>query len=115
MGYNPAPAFTVGIASGLTLSSQVDLGRGWDHITLEVPTMASGCDIFVQGSNSNSGTFRRFYHRIAEGTDNPTAMNLNSSVTNCLIQLEFVNTRYVKVELSTAMTATSASFAFVCS
>ena len=114
MGYGPTQKFKVDIASGATLSNQADLGRGWGRISLEIPTMASGTDLFIQAANSTSGTFRRYHHRLTSALDTPAAMNVNSSITNCLLPLEFVNAQYLKVELSTAMTATSASFNFIC-
>ena len=115
MSYGPASAFEVNIESGATLSTAIDLGQGWDHITVEIPTMASGTDIFFQAANQNDGTFRRFHHRITNGNDTPGPMSIDSSITNCFVPLEFVQYRYLKIELSTAMTATSATFHLVCS
>lgn len=117
MGYNPTSAFEITIASGATLSTSVDLGQGWNHISLEIPTMASGTDIYFQAANENdgSGVFRRFHHRITNSNDIPVAMSVDSSITNCFVPLEFVRYRYLKIELSTAMTATSATFHLVCS
>lgn len=114
MGYGPTQKFKADIASGATISNQVDLGRGFNHVSLEIPSMASGTDLFIQAANSSSGTFRKYHHRLTTTNDSPVAINVNSSVTNCFLHLEFVNAQYLKVELSTAMTATSASFNFIC-
>jgi hypothetical protein len=114
MSYSPVSAFSTTLASGVTLSSQIDLGRGWEHITVEIPTMASGTDVYFQGAGSDGGTYRRIHHRLTNSNDSPGAMNVDSSVTNCFVHLEFVNTKYLKIELSTAMTATSAIFGVVC-
>jgi hypothetical protein len=117
MSYSPASSFETTIASGATLSDAVDLGQGWDHISVEIPTMASGTDIYFQAANENSGNgvYRRFHHRITNSNDTPVAMSVDSSITNCFVPLEFVRYRYLKIELSTAMTATSATFHFICS
>jgi len=116
MSYSPASAFEVNIESGATLSTAIDLGQGWNHISVEIPTMASGADIYFQAANQNDGggVFRRFHHRITNSNDTPVPMSIDSSITNCFVPLEFVRYRYLKIELSTAMTATSATFHFVC-
>lgn len=115
MSYNPVSPFSTTLTSGVTLSDEIDLGRGWPHITVEIPSMASGTDVYFQASRTSSGTYRRINHRLTNTTDNPSAMNVDSSVTNCFVHLEFVNVRYFKIELSTAMTATQATFGVVCS
>lgn len=115
MSYSPVSAFSTAIDSGVTLSDEIDLGQGWPHVTVEIPSMGSGTDVYFQAANASSGTYRRIHHRLTNSTDNPAAMNVDSSVTNCFIHLEFVNVRYFKIELSTAMTATSAAFNVVCS
>ncbi|MAH48288.1 hypothetical protein CMI37_20860 [Candidatus Pacearchaeota archaeon] len=115
MGYSPQSRFKVTIASGVTLSSAIDLGRGWPHTQIEIPTMASGTDIYFQCANTLDGTYRGHHHRLTNSTATPGAMYVDSSVTNCFVHLEFINDRYMKIELSTAMTATSAEFHIVCS
>lgn len=50
--------FSVDVASGITLSSSLDLGRSYKDVYLEIPTMASGSDFYIQCSHDNS-TFRR--------------------------------------------------------
>lgn len=113
--YNQASAFSVTLSSGVTLSDQIDLGRGWDNVSLEVPTMTSGTDIYIQAASEDSGTFRRCHHGLTNSLDNPGAINIDSSVTQCFVPLDAVRLRYLKVELSTAMTATAATFKVVCS
>jgi hypothetical protein len=111
----PTLAFGATIASGSTASSGIDLGYGWNHIGVMIPSMASGTDVYFKVSDSLDGTYRRVYHHPTISNSNPAAMFVNSAVTNCYVHLEFVNAQYVKVELSTAMTATSAQFKIICS
>lgn len=104
--------FTVSMASDVTLSTLVDLGQGWGHYAIEIPTMASGTDIYIQGAVTDGGTFRRCY---VWGAASTPEKNIASSVTNTFLSLrETKLPRYVKVELSTAMTATPATFKFIC-
>lgn len=58
MSYGPTSKFSKSIASGVTLTGGFDLARSWKYVYLEVPTMASGTDFYIQGSSDNS-TFRR--------------------------------------------------------
>lgn len=58
MSYGPLSVFTATMASAGTVTSSLDLARSWKKVHLEVPTMASGADIYIQASSDNS-TFRR--------------------------------------------------------
>lgn len=112
--YNQGSAFATTLVSGVTLSDAIDLGRGWTHISVEIPTMTSGTDIFFQGASTLGGTYRRCRHGLTASLDNPAAINIDSSVTQCFVPLDAIRLRYLKVELSTAMIATAATFKVVC-
>lgn len=114
MGSVWAQKYGVTVASGVTLSSGIDLSRAYAKLSLEVPTMASGTDVYLQVSSDNS-TFRRLYHAPVAGTTTPPALVIPSSVTNCIVPVSVAGVRYVKIELSTAMTATSAQFNLIAS
>jgi hypothetical protein len=113
--YNQVPYFSVTMASGVTLSDAIDLGRGYTRLSLSIPTMTSGTDIFIKACETYGGTYKRFRNRISTGTADPAAMYITSSVTQCFVPLEYVNARFIKIELSTAMTATAATFSLICS
>lgn len=115
MGYKPVSNFSTTLSSGVTLSDEIDLGRGWDLVSVEIPTMTSGTDVYFQAAATSGGTYRRLHHRLTASDDSPVAMNVNSSITQAIVPLEFVQSRYLKIELSTAMTATSAQFNVICS
>ena len=58
-GYGPVQAFSKSITSGITATSAYDLGgRAFESVYLEVPSMVSGTDFYIQGS-SDGTTFRR--------------------------------------------------------
>lgn len=61
MGYENVTIYTVGIASGATLSSAATISRGWKTTYLVVPTMVSNTQFHVQGSHDGV-TYRRICH-----------------------------------------------------
>ena len=109
MFIKPAVFTVPTIASGATLSSMITIPIPRNQIQLEIPTMASGTDVYIQASNDGS-TFRRVYHGPTISVSNPAALFVNSAVTNCHVDLGVLSNEYIKIELSTAMTATSAQF-----
>jgi hypothetical protein len=113
MSYGRRSVFTVNCASGATLTSALDLGSAWQNVYLEVPTMTSGCDIYVKASATDDGTFRRVYTKVNSATvANP--WYVLSSITQCLVDMP-AGLRHIKIELTTAMTATSVDFNVHCS
>lgn len=112
MSHRPVQAFSVSLASGLTTTSALDLSKSYQNISIAIPTMTSGTDIYFQGSDTIDGTFRRIYNVATSST--PAAVFLNSSITQAVVKLP-LNVQYLKVELSTAMTATAVQFKVLCS
>lgn len=58
MGFGARSVFYTSMASGGTLSSGYDLGRTWRNVYLEVPSMVSGTDLYIQAAAS-AGTYNR--------------------------------------------------------
>lgn len=113
MAHGPVQKFAVAtMASGATLSTEVDLSKSFSRVYLEIPSMASGTDVFLQGANASGGTFRRIYMAPSNSDDTPSAWSVDSTITNCFVEIPGA-LRFVKVELGTAMTATTANFNFV--
>lgn len=111
----PLKAFTKSVASGATLSSAFDLGAvPYNNFVLGVPTMTSSCDLFVQVSYDGT-TFKRQKYTVASGVVAPGDITIGSAATNCYMNIPDVNARYVKIEISTAMTATTATFKIIIS
>lgn len=109
MSYKRAMPYTASMASGETSTSEVDLGQAFDKVLLGIPTMASGTDVLVKVAPSSGGTYRNIYHQPAVDSTTPTKVQIDSSVTQAYVPLD-CGAQFVKVELSTAMTATSAQF-----
>lgn len=107
MSYNPVQGFAIGVDSGVTLSSALDLTRSFRLASIVVPTMTSGTDLYIQGSDSIGGTYRRIY--MISTASVPAAASIPSTVTQAVVNMP-IGCQFVKIELSTAMTATSAQF-----
>lgn len=100
---------------GATLTSAVDLGKAYAKISILIPTMTSGTDVYIQGTDVATGTFRRIYHPPTASTSVVGAQFVGSAVTNCIVPFNNVHIRHVKIEHSTAMTASIAAFQIICS
>lgn len=114
MTIGPVKAFAVTAASGSTYTSAVDLGGAYGKYLFMIPTMTSGSDLGLLVSDLEDGTFRRLY-AMAQATPTFTvaAMNFDSAVTNCAIPIDLA-AQYIKVEIKSAMTASTAEFKFIC-
>lgn len=98
------------MASGATLSSEIDLTQAYDKVLVGIPTMTSGCNVLFQVSAISGGTYRQLYHEPIVSSTTPTKVSVNSSVTQAYVPLSILGARFIKIELSTAMTATSVRF-----
>ncbi len=115
MSYKNAMGFTsiASMASGETLTAEVDLTQAYDKVLVGIPTMASGADVLFHIAAKSGGTYRQLYHEPIVSSTTPTKVQINSSVTQAYVPLSIMGARYIKVELSTAMTSTSAQFDIV--
>lgn len=109
MSYGPSAVYTVSMASGVTLSSAITFGRAWTQVHIEIPTMTSGTDIYFKVS-TDGVNFRRMYHAPTIANAAPGPFYVTSAVTNCIVDIDHRFDPYLKIELSTAMTATPATF-----
>jgi hypothetical protein len=103
------------MASGLTRpSGYFNLTRGFQKVYLEVPSFASGADVYVQGS-SDGNTFRRIMHPPM----NSSAAQVNTFVIPSAASNRFFEIpagfQYLKPEISTALTDTVTNWKLVCS
>lgn len=115
MSYGPVQAFSVSMASGVTLSSAINLQKAYNKISVVVPSMTSGTDLYFQGSTSESGTYRRINHSPNSVSSTAGAIFLGSAITNCIVPLGNLHVQYLKVEIASAMTSAGAAFEFICS
>lgn len=106
--------YTCTFASGATSSSEVDLKRAYDEVYLEY-TSGVTFEIFIQGSRSASGSFKRIYFPPADGTTNVSAIEINSATAGAngaIVPLPH-QAPYMKLEAGTSV-ANGATFYFIC-
>jgi hypothetical protein len=102
------------MASGDTLSSEIPLKGAFSRVALRIPTMTSGCDVYLQAAGVSGGTYERVY-ATAVGDSTPAAVFVDSSVTNAIVPFGAPPSKWLKIELSTAMTATTVNFEVIVS
>lgn len=105
--------FTITMTSGSTLTSAMDLGGGYNKTMLGIPTMTSGTDVRLRTSDQLDGTYRPIYLEPVAGTTTPPLLNIASSVSNCYIPINIAS-RYLKVEHTTATTASAHEYKVIC-
>lgn len=115
MAYGPIQVFSVTLASSVTASSAIDLQKSYARISVAIPTMTSGTDVYLQGASTLAGTYRRINHPPNSVSSVVGPQFVSSSVTQAIVPFQHVNTRFIKIELSTAMTAAAATFDVVIS
>jgi len=106
MASNFVKAYPVTMASGTTLSSEVDLQKPYEKMFLAVPTMASG-SLFIQVSYESGGRYSRI--QSTPGTD----FSINSSATQRVIALP-TGFRFMKIENSSGATDVVTTFRVIC-
>ena len=107
--------YTATLASGVTLSSAIDLGGSWGKLALSIPSMASGGNTVVYGSDKIDGTFQPIYLSPTAAPNTPIAISIVSSVSNAIVPIDAVNCQFIQVGVSTAATATQYTFKVICS
>jgi len=107
-------AFTTTIASLATSSNAIDLGGGYNRVMVGIPTMTSATDVFFRVSDTADGTFRRIYHESVVATATPTAVQFDSSITNCYVPVN-IAARFFQIAYTSATTKASQTFKVLCS
>ena len=114
MGHGAYVVHDATISSFSTSSdSEVDLGRVWQSVYLEIPTMTSNTQLHIQAAAASGGEFRRVYHpSLNSSTVGVNPFAITSSVTNSIVPIPS-GFRYIKVE-TTAVVSFSAGFNIIC-
>lgn len=116
MSYGPVQVFNIAtMASDATLSAAIDLSKSFNKLSLVIPSMTSGTDIYIKAAPTLTGTYMRVFHPPSASTSVVGAWFVGSAVTNCIVPINNTNLQFVKVEFSTAMTASTANFKIICS
>ena len=103
MSYGTVKTYPATFASGATLTGQIDLGRAFSQVYLELPS-ACTFNLNVQGSVSGS-SYKRIYHPPADNDAVVTAVEITSATagTNGAIVKLPVAMQYMKIESQTAV------------
>ncbi len=113
MSWGAVSKFTKAVTSGATLSSAYDLGRVWQSAWLEIPTMTSNTQVYIQGSSDGS-TYRRIYHPpINTNVVSANLFAIPSAVTNSIVPIPN-GFQFLKVE-TTATVDDGCNFVVICS
>lgn len=115
MGHGVQRVYNATIASFATSSSEVDLGRSFQVIAIEVPTMTSNTAVCIQCADTSGGTFRRVaFASVGTSTVAANDVTIASAATNKVVVIpQPIPGRFVKVE-TTAIVSFSAAFKVVC-
>lgn len=115
MSHGLYSVFPITMTSGNTLTSNVDLSRAWATVHLYIPTMTSATDIYLKAAYSAAANYVRI-HEMAANTASvqSNSFTIGSAVSQKMIEVPH-GFQFMKVEFSTATTATSQQFVFVCS
>jgi len=113
MGFSASKVFSVDLPSLTTKTSSIDLQHSWDHVHIQVPTMASG-SLFVLASVDNT-LFYKIVNEIATSTvtDGET-FTIDSSCTQRIIHMPPLVARYMKIESTSGATDTTTTFKVIC-
>lgn len=97
------------VASGASVSGEIDLGGAWNKVYLE--NEAPGAAVWLYGSRSSGGT----YYRLAyAGSSTAEPWVIGSATCAGIVPVDLQGYRYVKYAV-TATAANGTSFAFICS
>lgn len=96
--------FPAVFASGTTTTAQVDVGKAYQKMLVELPS-ATTFNIFIQGAGADGGSFKRLYNEIDDNDAVVTACEITSATagTNGAIVPIPAWCRYMKLEAGTAV------------
>lgn len=113
MSLGPIRPYTVTIASGATLSAEIDLGKAWSKVYLD-PTGAAS-EVRLQAAavaSAAGGTYRQIYYQNVASTS-AGILKVGSAVSGGLVEVA-LGAQFVKVE-TTAAVANGATLKLICS
>ena len=106
--------FAAVFASGATVSSEVDFGKAYGQVFVELPS-GSVYNVNVQAAGAAGGDFKRLYHAPTDADAVVTAVEITSATAgnNGAIVPIPNSARYMKIEVQTAIT-NGGTFHFIC-
>lgn len=115
MGHGLHKVYAATMASGGTMTSEVDLGRSYQNVFLMIPSMATASNgITLYASDAQGGTYRVVKHpSINSATVATNNYTITSAATNCIVPLPVTGLQYLKVNTD-ATVADGCVFKFIC-
>ena len=115
MSHGLTTVYTSTMASGATMSSEVDLGRAYRTVFLVIPTMATASNgMYIYSSDASGGTYRAVMHpAINSATVGDNVYTIASALTNAVVPIP-AGLRFLKVNTD-ATVANGCSFKIICS
>ena len=114
MSYGPVQVFTVSMASAVSQSTAINLGKSFSKVSLVVPSMASGTEFGFKVSDALAGTYQTFYHQPTV-TSGAVSFSIASAVSKCVVPLPNLHVQYVKVFLASQTVDSAYQFSLICS
>lgn len=104
MSATPPTVYIVTMPSGATLTSAIDLQRNWKTVYLEVPTFSTAANIFIQGSPTVGGTYRRVFNpALNSSTVGINVFQILTAASNGYVPIPN-GFRFMKIEMGTFAT-----------
>ncbi len=112
MSYGPVQAFTVGVASGASTSSYIDLGKSFTKLAVYYVTMTTGSVVSVFGCPTVDGTYLPVQERVSTSSVQYQTVQLPTSVSGSWAMIDAPPFRYIQL-VTTATVVGGVSFTVV--
>lgn len=113
MGYREPKVYSVTMASGATLSSELDLG-GWGWYKVNVDVTGAASEVRIQAAATREGTYRQVYHPpINSSTVGHNIYKIPSASSGGFAEIP-AGFQFIKIE-TTAAVSNGATFTVICS
>ncbi len=114
MSWTPPTVYVVTMPAAATLTSAFDLQRNWKTVYLDMVTLSTGANLFVQAAAIEGGTFRRVYHPVINSSSaQANVFTITTAASGGYIPIPN-GLRFMKIEVGTAP-AVQAEFKLICS
>lgn len=102
------------IASADTISAEIDLGRAFSSVYLEIISMTSNSEINIEAAYASGGTYRKVRHPVVNSSAAQCHIfAIPSSVTNAMVAIPS-GFRFMKIH-QTATADSGQAYRLICS
>lgn len=97
MSYGPCQVFNVGVASGASTSSSLDLGgKSYTKLAVNYVTMSTGAAVTVYGAAAPTATFLPVHERVNTAPVQYQALTIATSVSGAWAVIDAPPFRYLQ-------------------